>query len=330
MLKFYQNKGKDADAAVFSQVSLRRNLRDLPFMSRLDAEKAKGLFADVEKALADAGFSFEKYDFTALSPTKRGLLAEKNLVPQSFVSGSAPRGVFVSEDESVSVIVGDEDHIRILAQAAGLDLAACREKAKALDAVFDGAFGYAYSEKYGYLTASPVHLGCAMRAGAAVHLPAIAASSGLRALSAQTGRMGYELTALYGEGSGVYLLSNVKSLGITEKELLAGIESAAGKIMERERELRRELYRDNPEYLEDRVRRALAILGSARVIGMREAAALLSDARLGAGVIDDIEPEKIDAAIRLIGPCAVSEAAGPDDTAKTEVRRASLLREAIR
>ena len=116
MLKFYQNKGKDADAAVFSQVSLRRNLRDLPFLSRLDAEKAGKLFADVEKALADAGFSFEKYDFTELSPTKRGLLAEKNLVPQSLVSGAAPRGVFVSGDESVSVIVGDEDHIQILAQ----------------------------------------------------------------------------------------------------------------------------------------------------------------------------------------------------------------------
>ena len=328
MLKFYQQKGKDGDVAVFSQVTLYRNLRDLPFTARLDAEKAKALLEKAEKALLDAGLSFTKYDFTELSPTKRGVLAENGLVPQSFVSGASPRGVFVSEDESVSVIVGDEDHIRILAQRAGLDLSACLEQARSLDAVFDAAFGYAFSEKYGYLTASPVHLGNAMIAGVAVHLPAIAASSGLRALSAQIGRMGYELTALYGEGSGVYLLSNVKSLGITEKELLAGIESAAGKIMERERALRGNLYKENPEYLENRVYRALAILGSARVISMREAAALLSDARLGAGVLSDVEPEKLDALYRLIGPCAVSEAA--DDTAKTEVRRAKLLRDAIR
>ncbi len=328
MLKFYQQKGKDGDVAVSSQVLLMRNLRDLPFTARLSEEKAKELLAGTEKTLSDAGFAFTKYDFTELSPTGRGLLAENGLVQQDFVQGSAPRAVFVSSDESVSVTVGDEDHIRILVQHAGLDLAACFEAAQKLDAVFDAAFGYAFSEKYGYLTANPVHLGCAMRAGVAVHLPAITASSGLRALSAQIGRMGYELTALYGEGSGVYLLSNVKSLGITEKDLLAGIESAAGKIMERERALRADLYKESPEYLENRVYRALAILGSARVISMREAAALLSDARLGAGVLEDVEPAKLDAAYRLIGPCAVSEAA-QGDTAKTEVRRAALLRNAL-
>lgn len=329
MLKFYGQQGRENDTAVSSIVTLSRNFKDLPFVSQLDREKAAELMRRVEKALADAGFAFAEYDFTALSPSARGALAEKGLAPQSLVQGTAPRGVFASGDEALAVIVGDEDHIRIQAQCAGVGLEACLEAAQKLDDVFDTAYGYAYSEKYGYLTASPVNLGCAMRAGVAMHLPAIASGSGLRAIGNQAARMGLELGSLYGDGSCVYLLSNVKSFGISEKELVSRIESAAEKIMERERAMRAQTYKDNPEYLENRVYRALGILGSARLISTREATALLSDARLGAGVLPGVKPEKLDAVFRMIGPCAVGESAQQDGQAKTEVKRASLIRAAL-
>ena len=212
---------------------------------------------------------------------------------------------------------------------AGLDLASCLEKAQAVDKALDAALGWAYSEKYGYLTASPVNLGCAMRAGVCLHLPMIAAASGARTLANQSARMGYELSGVFGEGSCMYLLSNAKSLGTTEKELVTGIESAAEKIMEREREMRAQLYKDSPEYLENRVYRALGLLGAARVITFREATALVSDARLGAGVLSDVQYEKLDRILRLIGPCAVSEKGGEEESEKTEVRRAQRIRRAL-
>ncbi|MBQ1505122.1 MAG: hypothetical protein IIZ49_06960 [Oscillospiraceae bacterium] len=329
MLKYYQQQGKNGDVAVYSTVTLTRNCKDLPFAARLEKEKAAQLFETVGKALADAGLSFEKKDFTALGATQRGALAEKGLAPQSLVQGSSPRGVYVSADESLCVIVGDEDHVKIQAQSAGLDLASCLEKAQAVDKALDAALGWAYSEKYGYLTASPVNLGCAMRAEVCLHLPMIAAASGARTLANQSARMGYELSGVFGEGSCMYLLSNAKSLGTTEKELVTGIESAAEKIMEREREMRAQLYKDSPEYLENRVYRALGLLGAARVITFREATALVSDARLGAGVLSDVQYEKLDRILRLIGPCAVSEKGGEEESEKTEVRRAQRIRRAL-
>ncbi len=329
MTKFYQQQGRSADVAMYSRVVLSRNFKDMPFMNRMDAQDAAQLFSRVEQALAAGGYSFVKYDFTVLPATARGALAEEGLAPQSLVSGNLPRGVFASEDESLAVIVGDEDHIKIQAQCAGADMGACLKAAQEIDALLDNAFGYAYNERYGYLTASPVNLGCALRAGITMHLPAIAGTSGIRALSAASARMGLELSGQYGDGSCVWQLSNAKSFAIAENELCARIESAAEKIMERERTLRRTLAQESREYLENRVYRALGILGNARVISAREAAALLSDARLGAGIVPDVQAEKLDEIFRFIGPCAVSQSDVGEEKVKTEVKRAAGIRRAL-
>ena len=329
MRKFYQQQGKASDVALYSRVVLSRNFKDLPFMNRMDAQKAEQLFARVEQVLHTSGYAFQKYDFTRLTATARGALAENGLAPQSLVQGNLPRGVFASEDEGLAVIVGDEDQIKIQAQCAGADLPACLQAAQRIDALLDHAFGYAYSEQYGYLTASPVHLGCALRASIAMHLPAIAGTSGIRTLSAAFARMGLELSGLYGDGSCVWQLSNVKSYAITENELCTRIENAAQKIMEKERELRKTLAQENREYLENRVYRALGILSNARMISAREAAALLSDARLGAGILPDMQTEKLDAIFRFIGPCAVTESGAGEEKSKTEVKRAAAIRQAL-
>lgn len=329
MSKFYQQSGKSGDVAMYSRVVLSRNFKDMPFVNRMDAASAQKLFVRVEQALADGGYAFVKYDFTALSATARSALAEEGLAPQSLVSGNLARGVFASEDESLAVIVGDEEHVKIQAQCAGADLSACLKAAQTLDALLDKAFGYAYKEQYGYLTASPVNLGCALRAGVVMHLPAIAGTSGICALAAASARMGLELSGQYGDGSCVWQLSNTKSFGVAENELCTRIENAAEKIMERERALRKTLAQENREYLENRVYRALGILANARVISAREAAALLSDARLGAGVLSDVKAEKLDEIIRFIGPCAVSQADAGDEKIKTEVKRATAIRRAL-
>lgn len=329
MCKFYQQPGKDSDVAMYSRVVLSRNFKDLPFMSRMDARQAGELFSRVGQALEAGGYPFAKYDFTALSATARGALAEAGLAPQRLVTGALPRGVYANEEETLAVIVGDEDHIRIQAQCAGADLDACLKAAQTLDTLLDRAFGYAYTEQYGYLTASPVNLGCAMRASIVLHLPAVEGTSGIRTLASASARMGLELGGLYGEGSCVWQLSNTKSFAVTENELCARIESAAEKIMERERALRRSLKQENCEYLENRVYRALGILANARVISAREAASLVSDARLGAGVLPDVRTEKLDEIFRSIGPCAVSQSDVGEEKVKTEVKRASGIRKAL-
>ena len=253
----------------------------------------------VQEALKASGtLKFTRYDFHKMDHVQRGAMVERHLVSRELENGTLPRGVFLSEDEGASIMVNEEDHLRIQVIGAGMCAASCLEDAKRLDALLDESLGFAFDEKHGYLTACPTNLGCGLRVSVMLHLPAMTESGGIREVINAAAKVGLTVRGMYGEGTratgALYQVSNALSLGYTEREILERLETAVHSIIEGERTLRRRIAKENRAYLENRVYRALALLRSARMISSEEALSLLSDVRLGAGVIDGVDTGVID------------------------------------
>lgn len=335
MRKWFEKKGSDTDVVVSSRVRLARNVRDLPFPGRMNAQAAESLLDRVENGLSAAGtLHFSRQDFHRMDETHRGALMERHLVSRELENGKLPRGVFLSEDEGASIMVGEEDHLRIQIIGSGLCLRDCLEDAKRLDSLLDETLGFAFDEKLGYLTACPTNLGCGLRISVMLHLPAMTESGGIREVIRAADKVGLTVRGMYGEGTkalgSLYQISNALSLGFTEQELLERLENAVRSIIDSERKLRQRLSRENTAYLENRVYRALALLRSARMISSEEALSLLSDARLGAGVVQGVDTDVIDRLLWEIGPCNVSLHDGTALTAeRRDMVRADIVRSAM-
>lgn len=335
MSKWFEKKGTDDDVVVSSRVRLARNIKGVPFPGRMDEKQAAGMLDRVQEALNASGtLKFTRHDFHKMNNMQRGAMTERHLVSRELANGTLPRGVFLSEDEGASIMVNEEDHLRIQVIGSGMCAAACLEDAKRLDKLLDESLGFAFDEKRGYLTACPTNLGCGLRVSVMLHLPAMTESGGIREVMSAAAKVGLTVRGMYGEGTraagALYQVSNALSLGYTEREILERLETAVRSIIEGERTLRRRLAKDNRAYLENRVYRALALLRSARIISSEEALSLLSDARLGAGVIDGINTGIIDRLLWEIGPCNVSlqdkkaSSAESRDVVRAEIVRAAL------
>lgn len=335
MNKWFEKQGTDSDVVVSSRVRLARNVRDLPFPGRMQEDQAAALLDRVGSALDAAGtLHFVRHDFHKLDATHRGALVERHLVSRELANGKLPRGAFLSDDEGASIMVNEEDHLRVQVIGAGLCIADCYADAARLDALLDESLGFAFDERRGYLTACPTNLGCGLRVSVMLHLPAMTESGGIREVMHAAENVGLTVRGMYGEGTrasgALYQVSNARSLGFTEQELLERLETAVRRIIEGERKLRQRLMKENRAYLEDRVYRALALLGSARILSSEEALKLLSDARLGAGVLDGVAVSTLDRLLWEIGAYNVTLR---DEKAATaagrDVVRAELVRKAL-
>ena len=335
MRKWFEKKGTDSDVVVSSRIRLARNVRDLPFPGRMNEQSAAALLDRVENALAASGtLHFSRHDFHKMDEVSRGAMVERHLVSRELESGTLPRGVFLSEDEGASIMVGEEDHLRIQIIGSGLCLEDCLEDARRLDTLLDETLGFAFQEKLGYLTACPTNLGCGLRASVMLHLPAMTESGGIREVIRAAGKVGLTVRGMYGEGTkavgSLYQISNALSLGFTEQELLERLETAVRSIIDGERKLRRRLAEENTAYLENRVYRALALLKAARMVSSEEALSLLSDARLGAGVVQGVDTDVIDRLLWEIGPCSVTQSDRNAVTAeRRDAARANIVRTAM-
>lgn len=279
MAKWYNGGGADNDVVLFSKIRLARNLSDTPFKSRMSREikknTVKKLYASVKNS--DIAGDFNIVDLSAQSAVKAVSYAEKQLISPEFAK---EKGVFLlSSDESVSVMLCEEDHIRITAFAGGLATEKAYESADKTDNVFINNLPIAFDEKLGFLTASPINLGTGLKASVALHLPAIKSNGGMPRLASMVGKLGLSLRSLYSEKGAFYLLSNQISMGITEKAAIDNINAVAAQIIRQERNLRDVM--KNSEIWEDKLYRSMGTLKMARRLDFSEFIELISDVRLG-------------------------------------------------
>ncbi len=318
-----------------TRIRLARNLREYPFPARLSLEEKQQVNETVRAALLDGDDAkgYRYIEMKDLSATEAVSLAEKHLISPEFASNADGRALILSDDETVSIMLCEEDHVRIQVIEPGLSLSKAWEKANALDEKLAARLPVAFDEKLGYLTQCPTNLGTALRASVMLHLPALSHAGLMPRLSSTIAKLGLTLRGTFGEGSKIvgelYQLSNQVTLGISEQAAIQNLDAIARQIMEQEESARETLRQDN--VFIDRIYRAWGVLGSAYMLSCSECTDLLSLVRLGAALgILDLPLDTLTKLLTVIQPATLSVSQGRDlPAAQRDVLRAQKVKEAL-
>lgn len=284
----------DDGIIVSTRLRLARNVDGVPFPHKL-GEGASAEIADRVDAALKPVDRFARYDIKSVSPLIATMLREKHLISPDLVSES-PYGVaLISSDETVSVMVNEEDHIREQVIFSGLSLDQAYDKVNRIDDILGRSIKFAFSRRFGYLTSCATNLGTGMRASVMMFLPALTMQNMMDACINDVARLNMTVRGVYGEGSKadgyLYQISNQKTLGVTEAEIIGSVRSTINHIVEAETRARSLLSRDGDE-LKDKVFRAWGIATNAYRLTTAETMELLATIRLGSCLgyidIDDI------------------------------------------
>lgn len=294
MRSWYSIEGKDCDVALSTKITLLRNIKGFPFPNRMNNEQRDQVIRLIIDALTagdDFCNKFEIIDFEKLPAFTASALMERGLISQKFLDEPMNKKLILSKDERVSIMLCGEDHIRVTVLFAGLELEEAFNHAGEIDGLICGALPIAFDDRLGFLTESPMDLGTALRAEVLLQLCGIEEVGEIRGIADSVSRIGLsvkEITTPEGENkASFYRLTNLITVGITERSAIENLNSIAGQVISREREARASIDRIN---IEDSVFRALALLKNARKMDLEEAAELISKFKLGVstGVISGI------------------------------------------
>ncbi len=334
MSKWYFEKGDQGDIVISTRIRLARNLDEFPFPAKLDIEGKNKVNSLVKSTLFENGSTGLSYiEMKDLSRIQAVSLAERHLISPEFASKKDGSALIISEDEGVSIMLCEEDHIRLQVIKSGLSLEEAYDIANKLDNVLDSKLNYAFDERIGYLTQCPTNLGTAMRASVMLHLPALTRCGQIARLSSTVSKLGLTIRGANGEGSqprgDMYQISNQITLGITEETAIANLKSIVLQLVAQERAAAAEMVKNPAE--EDKIFRAFGVLRNARLLSTDEFMELISVVRLGAarGLIE-IPVEKINELIVNMQPATVSAANPEASTASArDALRAKTVREAL-
>lgn len=306
MSKWYSGQGSNSDVVMSSKIRLARNLQKTPFPCRMSNEVRRTVCKKIFAALQNSPFAgeFDLIELNTLSDMEKIALAEKGFISPEMARQTKYSAVLLSKDESCSIMLCEEDHIRLCVMNVGDDLKEAYKKADEIDNVLIKSMRIAFSDKLGFLTSNPMHLGTGMKASVALHLPAIRERNMISTLSAMVGKLGFSIRPLYSGNGAFYELSNEISLGITEENALDNLTAICDQIVAQERKFRTELmeYSD----FEDKIFRAMGTLKMARKLTVSEFFELISLARLGVSMNSfDISYENIGNMIHSLGTASI-------------------------
>jgi len=286
--EWFSGTGPMADIVISSRIRLARNLAGHKFLSRCSiAEKS-----EILKKLRDVIMSLELGDKVFyISVDKapvldRNFLVERHLISRHHAFGKGPRGAVIAQREFFTAMINEEDHLRIQVLKGGCQLSLCAKQINRIDDMIEEKVTYAFSSRYGYLTACPTNLGTGIRVSVMLHLPALKMTDQIEKFLNATRAMNLAVRGLFGEGTEAagdfYQLSNQVTLGVSEAEVVRQFESSIiPEIVEYENEARNRLLSKKLDLLDDKIARAMALLKNAHLISSQEALFLLSHLRLG-------------------------------------------------
>lgn len=296
-MKWYYKKLPAEDVVLSSRVRLARNLESFPFPGKCSDNDKLEIAKKIRNTLS--GLSCERFnyiDMSAQSAIEKSVLIEDHLASREFCEGDCVGRLLVTDEHNtLSVMVNEEDHLRIQSVLPGLDLIGAYYRVSAIDDIICKGEKVAFDEKLGYLTACPTNLGTGMRASVMLHLPAITSCGQIKNLIALMTKIGLTVRGLYGEGSDaegcLYQISNQITLGVSEIDAIEKLTGAVGQIVEREKQLRETLLSGGGLDFEDSICRSYGILKYARKLSSREFLKLWSDVKFGveSGVIRDMD-----------------------------------------
>lgn len=327
--------GPRSSIVLSSRVRLARNLKGLPFGTRV-SETDRGVVVREVRAAARRAVSFGDsvyLDVCGLNELDRQFLVERHLISRDLACERGERGVLVSPNESASVLVNEEDHLRLQVIVSGYQLDAAWRSVDELDTEFATRLPFEFSEALGFLTACPTNVGTGMRASLLLHLPALVLTKQIGKVLQGIGQVGLAVRGLHGEGTEVmgnfFQISNQATLGLSETEIIQNLIRVTQQIIDHEDSAAEVLLRDARAEIEDKVYRSCGILQNCRVVSSEEVMSLASAVRLGVhlGIIGFVSVPVLNKLLVLTQPAHLERAIRqPAPASVRDQKRADLVR----
>lgn len=333
-------EGPDCDIVLSSRVRLARNINQYKYSFLNSSEEAIQVIEAIKKRVNKKPYTkignMDLLMMDELQPLQKRVLVEKHLISPHLAENANHGACLLTENEEVSIMINEEDHVRIQCLYPGLQLQEALNTAFEIDDWIEEEIDYAYDEQFGYLTSCPTNVGTGLRASVMIHLPGLVMTQQMNRIIPAINQLGLVVRGIYGEGSealgNIFQISNQITLGKSEQDIVEDLKSVVGQIVSQERAVRDTLVKTSNIQLEDRVFRSLGVLTNSRIIETKEAAKCLSDVRLGIdiGYIQNISRNILNELMILTQPGFLQQyAGGPLRPNERDIRRASLIRERL-
>jgi protein arginine kinase len=334
-------EGPESDIVLSSRIRLARNIDQFQYSFLNSNEEALKVIDTIKNRIKKSSFTnagnMDLLVMDELQPLQKRILVEKHLISPQLAENANHGACFLSENEEISIMINEEDHLRIQCLYPGLQLLEALNTAFQIDDWLEEEIDYAFDEKVGYLTSCPTNVGTGLRASVMVHLPGLVMTQQLNRIIPAINQLGLVVRGIYGEGSealgNIFQISNQITLGKSEQDIVEDLQSVVGQIVSQERSVRDTLVKTSNIQLEDRVFRSFGVLMNSRIIETKEAAKCLSDVRLGIdiGYIKDISRNILNELMILTQPGFLQQyAGGPLRPNERDIRRATLIRERLK
>ncbi len=315
--EWMRSSGPQSEIVITSRVRLARNLAHHAFPGWAEPREREEVMDTILPALEQLGEMKEAFssDMKDLSPIEKQVLVERHLISREHAAKSSGSASVMNRPQTISIMVNEEDHLRLQSVRPGLQLHSAYSALSDLDTELEDSVTYAFDAKYGYLTACPTNLGTGMRASAMLHLPGLVLSDQINQTIQGANKIGLAVRGLYGEGSealaNLFQISNQTTLGQAEDEIISQLDRVILQLIENEKNARYKLLEDHKSMVQDQVGRAYAILKYAHIISSKEALNCISMIRFGCdlGVFADEEKESINVLLTRIQPAHLQMAA---------------------
>ncbi len=331
MSKWYIGAGEQSDIVVSTRIRLARNITEYPFPNKLNTKSRMELNNVIKEALeSDNKYNLRFLEMRTLARFEAASMAERHIISPEFASDLDGRALMLSPEEDISIMLNEEDHIRLQVMKSGFALDEAYQVANEIDDVLGAKFNFAFDERIGFLTQCPTNLGTGMRASVMLHLPALTLSGQIHKLINTVSKLGLTFRGAFGEGTNavgdMYQLSNQITLGISEEFAIKNLKAITLQLCAQERTAREEMLKDVGT--EDRIFRAYGLLKWARLLSTKELMENLSFVRLGSvtGKIN-IPIETVNELMVSMQPATINARAGQklptqerDSIRATEVR----------
>lgn len=309
--KWFDGSGPHSDIVISSRIRLARNIAGYEFLPRLKPDRQAEILEKLKTAILSVNVGEEVFfvDVAESSTLEQDMMVERHLISHRHARGLGPRGAVIAGAESFTAMINEEDHLRLQVFKNGLQLTECLREINKIDDEIEKQVEYAFSPKYGYLTACPTNLGTGIRVSVMLHLPALKMTGQIEKFFNATHDTDLTVRGLFGEGTEAigdfYQLSNQITLGVSEAQIVEEFNNdIVPKIIDYETLAREELLSSQKAVLDDKIQRAMGVLKSARLISSQEALFLLSNVRLGVnlGRITDIDISTVNELFMLTQP----------------------------
>lgn len=330
-----QSTKKGAPVVLSTRVRLARNLVDTPFPERANSTQRSDILTKCADQIANltqmkhGGF----FDVSELSDLEKQVLVERHLISRELCESDSGSGVFINKDQTCSVMINEEDHLRIQFLKSGFNLRSVWRQIDRFDSSLESGLDVAFSHEFGYLTACPTNLGTALRASVMMHLPGLVISEHMEKVIRAVNQLGITVRGLYGEGSDatghVFQISNQQTLGESEQAIMSRLGNVLKSIIDHEINARFKYLEENRARLLDQVGRAFGVLQNAHVLSSNEALNLLSLMRLAVdfGMLPEDNRSDVDRLFIECQPGHIQYAAGEGiEPAARDLSRADKLR----